>query len=199
MKMSMEKSDWYDSDEDSPPPPEKIIYPELPLNSTWSLYFHEGYTDDWSEESYKLIYTVSTVQDFWRLMNNLPKFENYFLFFMRDNHPPLWEKKENAGTGWVYKIPKKGKKTLVYMTSMKKEKHPHGFNIFIEILISVIGEMICDDSERIIGVSLSPKTDSTCIRIWDTLKNKPLKFGRNFKVKDILNNKPHTKTHGKDN
>lgn len=164
--------------------------PDLPLNSKWSLYFHEAFNNDWGKDSYKLVYTISTVKEFWRLINNLPKFQIYFLFFMRESHSPIWESKENDGSGWIYKIPKKNDYTRFNLTSSADNQvQPYGFTLFVDLLLYVIGETICDNPERIIGISISPKKEETTIRIWDTETSKPLVFCDKFDIDDIKNNK----------
>lgn len=171
----------------------QIDLPDLPLHSKWTLYFHKSFDNDWSLESYTKIYTVDTVKSFWRLVNNLPKYHNYFWFFMRDNHPPMWEDPQNTGTGWIYRIPFKGDHEL--KLKGVNGYQPCAFNIYVNVLVSVIGEMITTDSERIIGVSISPKKGECQLRLWDTAKEKPLVFSNDFKEKTIRETKAMKNEH----
>ena len=106
-------------------PPQELALPDLPLQSSWSLYFHKAFDNDWSKESYKHIYTVNTVRLFWRLINNLPKYNIIFWFFMRDDHPPIWEDKANEGCGWLYRFPKDSTPTpKLALTTMNRKPQP---------------------------------------------------------------------------
>ena len=54
------------------------------LEDKWVLWYH-SYTDkDWTINSYKQLYTIETIQDFWKLFSNwndtLPELENNMYF-----------------------------------------------------------------------------------------------------------------------
>jgi len=174
----------------SEPKPE---LPDLPLRSKWTLYYHKSFDNDWSRESYKEVYSVESVKMFWRLIHNLPKYNNYFWFFMRDDHPPMWEAPENEGTGWIYRVPYQGDHFL----KLKGVNgwQPCAFNIYVSVLLSVVGEMITEDSDRIIGVSISPKRGECQIRLWDKEKDKPLVFTDDFQEKNVRGVKPMKNAH----
>jgi hypothetical protein len=69
---------------------------------------------------------------------------------MREGHPPLWEDKSNInGGGLSFKI---------------HNKEVDNFWLIASMLL--IGESICDHPEEVVGISVSPKTRNTTIRIW---------------------------------
>jgi len=179
--------------------------PDLPLQSSWTLYYHKPFEKDWSPESYTKIYTARTVKEFWRLFNNLPKYTYHFWFLMRDDHTPLWEDPINRGRGWVYRIPKPSKHNLdchgLMMESMvvadlgRRVKHPYCFNVFVHIILSIIGETICKESDRIIGISISPKKNESVIRLWDSRTEGPIDFSPSFTIDEILTGTPMVNDH----
>tara|TARA_Y100000741_G_scaffold346741_1_gene313389 strand:+ start:118 stop:678 length:561 start_codon:yes stop_codon:yes gene_type:complete len=84
----------------------------------WSLYAHywtnerKNYTND-----YEKIHTVSTVQDFWRMFNNIPNPSSFLnemvlingkqvvtFSFFKSNIKPEWEDEHNEkGSEWCYR------------------------------------------------------------------------------------------------
>jgi len=121
-----------------------------PLEHTWVLWYHDG-KSDWSLESYKYIWEFSTIEDFWRLYNNLPSISNTFIFLMRKGHPPIWEVPENIkGGSWLFKFPKK---------VADRE--------WLKISLYLIGETLSDNSEHLIGLSVSPKNYNVVMRVWN--------------------------------
>lgn len=174
---------------------------DLPLHSTWTLYWHKSFDNDWSPESYKKIISIDSIITFWRVFNNLPRYNNHFWFLMRGDHPPMWEDPVNRGQGFIYKVPLKDKvPNEIRIPAVDAEYkpvgyQPAGFCNYVDLILSVIGEMITDDSERIIGVSISPKKGECQIRLWDTRPETPLVFGHDFKNPVILSTEPLVNPH----
>ena len=122
-----------------------------PLKNTWILWYHDPEDSDWTLESYKKIYEFSTIEDFWRLYNNLPSIVNSMFFLMKKGHPPIWETPQNINGGaWLYKFPKK-------MADCFWGK----FSMYI------VGETLMEETSDIIGLSISPKVFNVTIRIWN--------------------------------
>ena len=124
------------------------------LNTNWTLWSHNLNNNDWSINGYKKIYTMSTVEEFWRLNNklNLNIIQNEMLFFMKNKIQPLWEHKDNINGGcWSYKISKK-----------------EAYLSWIEICMALCSEILIEDTYNNIinGVSISSKKNFCIIKIW---------------------------------
>jgi len=78
-----------------------------PLMNVWKLYYHYD-INKWTIDSYVLISTIKTVEDFWTLINYLKKNKTILeehLFLMKNNILPIWECNENKNGGcWSFKI-----------------------------------------------------------------------------------------------
>ena len=63
------------------------------LMDTWTLWAHLPHDTDWSLESYKKIYEISSIKDALILYENLPEtiIKNCMLFLMRKGIKPTWE------------------------------------------------------------------------------------------------------------
>lgn len=138
-----------------------------PLQNTWILWYHEPDSKDWSLESYKKIYEFDTIEDFWRLYNNLPSIVNSMFFLMKKGHPPIWEVPQNINGGaWLYKFPKK-----------------MADSFWLKFSCYLIGETIANCTDDIIGISISPKVFNVTIRIWNCNSKKcqdQLKFNPEY-------------------
>ena len=126
------------------------------INSQWTIYYHAPDSSDWSLASYKLIAKVTTIEQFWTVLNELgPKvIETGMLFIMRGDIPPLWEHYNNA-KGGSYSI----------RVSMKTAEE-----IFHKYAASVVGECLLPECsmDTINGISISPKSGDNCIiKIWN--------------------------------
>ena len=143
----------------------------MKLENTWVLWYHDG-VSDWSLESYRYICEFNTVEDFWRLYNNIPSFSNSSVFLMKKGHPPIWESPENIkGGSWLFKFPKK---------VADKE--------WLKMSLYLVGETLCEDTSNIIGLSISPKNYNVTIRIWN--KNNEECYNKVKLPEDIARYKP---------
>ena len=151
------------------------------LNSNWKFWFHDPLDNNWKLESYKDIYTIDTIERYWKLYSFLNNkiIENSMLFLMRDTIDPLWEDTENINGGcWSLKIPK-----------------GNIFDIWNNISIALLSESISNkDTININGISISPKKNFCIIKIW-TNKNinniKNLNTIKNLSYDGIIF-KPHS-------
>lgn len=129
------------------------------LQSSWNLYFHDPFNNNWDKKSFYNIYTINNINEFWDLFNSIKKFMNTGMFFlMRNNIIPLWEEEENKNGGYIsYKI-----KNSSFITEIE------------EILIKLLSEKTLKDNyikdyNIVNGISISPKKHFSIVRIW--LKN----------------------------
>lgn len=127
------------------------------LNDTWSIYFHDPDNEDWSDSSYHLISTISTVQDFVHIYQLLhDSWSKGMFFIMREHIRPQWEDKHNKNGGcFSFKI-------------MKNEVASYWF----ELGSKVLGETMTVDPyrnlhwDKICGISISPKRSFCILRLW---------------------------------
>lgn len=124
------------------------------LNNKWWLWYHSPNDTDWSLDSYRKIYEITTIEDFWNMVNIFSNqhFQNGMFFIMKGGINPMWEDSENISGGcWSFKIPKKD----IYKA-------------WIELSMSVLGEILSTDNKNIInGISVSPKKAFCILKIWN--------------------------------
>jgi hypothetical protein len=126
------------------------------LNDTWCLYFHDPDNDDWGDDSYHAICTMSTSEDFVNVHQLLQDGWSKGMFFiMREHIRPQWEDENNRYGGcFSFKI-------------MKHEVSSYWF----ELGSKVLGETMTSESHRhkwdkICGMSISPKRSFCILRLW---------------------------------
>ena len=134
------------------------------LSDKWTLWAHLPHDTDWRLESYKKIYTGSSVEQMIAIMETLPDVlvKNCMLFLMREGINPIWEDVKNRNGGcFSYKIPNK----IVYSTWKK-------------LSYVVAGGSVCNNNDitkKITGITISPKKNFCIIKIWleDCLHQNP--------------------------
>jgi translation initiation factor 4E len=80
------------------------------LSDNWSLWAHLPHDTDWSINSYKKIYTFTTLEETIAITETLPEslVKNCMLFLMRDGIKPIWEDPKNRNGGcFSYKVSNK--------------------------------------------------------------------------------------------
>jgi hypothetical protein len=133
-----------------------IIVMESFLNDNWALYFHDPDEDNWSDDSYKLICTITTVEDFvhlHRLLRN--DWMKGMFFIMREHIRPQWEDKHNRDGG-------------CFSFKIMKDEVP---NYWFECVSKVLGETMFMEPyrnkwDKICGISISPKRSFCILRLW---------------------------------
>ena len=151
------------------------------LNNKWKLWFHDPLDNNWKLDSYKGVYTIDSIESYWKLYSFLNNkiVENSMFFLMRQNIEPLWEHTENINGGsWSLKM----QKGDLYKT-------------WSNISISLLNESISKEASiNINGISISPKKNFCIIKIW-TNKNinniKNLNAIKNLSYDGIIF-KPHS-------
>jgi hypothetical protein len=122
---------------------------------SWMLWYHDPENKDYSLESYVRVADVSTPQQFWTLVDSIPKeaWESGMFFFMRRGFRPIWDSPENeAGGSWSKKV----EASDVYQT-------------FVDMMVHcVTGEIMKTRGETITGITVSPKGQFSIIKIWNT-------------------------------
>jgi len=122
------------------------------LNEVYTFWYHNPDNVDWSLESYIELLEFSTLEEFWVLDKFVRKdmIENGMFFIMKKTVKPIWECSTNInGCCISWKVDRK--------TSYKS-------------WIDCIGHFIMKDfgelTNLINGVSISPKKNSSIIKLW---------------------------------
>lgn len=127
---------------------------EHKLNSTWSLYYHPFNSVDWSINGYTKLLTLETIEDYHIMNNYINKDKNMeegMYYLMRDPYIPVWEHELNVnGGGWTFK-------------QLKSDIH----KFWTGLSSYIVTESISSEPLNIVGISTSPKTTFTTIRIWN--------------------------------
>jgi len=124
------------------------------LNDIWAIYFHDPFDHNWDIPSYKLISTISSVEEFVEIYSLYEDmFLNGMFFLMREHITPRWEDEYNKQGGcFSFKISK----------FIMQDK-------LFELCCQTIGETIGKTSQmssNINGISICPKKNYYIIRIW---------------------------------
>lgn len=133
-----------------------------PLQSTWTMWYNPASKQSSSKawtSNVRPIWSYSTVEDFWRLFNNLvppsrlPQGSNYHMF--KHGVQPEWEDDFNrAGGKWVVMLPNKGEDSLKKLDEC-----------WMWVVLALIGEFF-DDADQISGVVISPRSKQNRIALW---------------------------------
>lgn len=125
------------------------------LYDKWTLYAHLPHDTDWTIKSYKVISTITSVEQAIAIYNNIPDkmAQNCMMFLMRNNIKPIWEDVSNRNGG-----------SFSYKVSNKNV--PHAWR---NLCYQMMGETISKHREflsKINGCTISPKKNFCIIKIW---------------------------------
>lgn len=140
------------------------------FNDSWNLYFHDPDNNNWDIDSYVLLSSVSSIQDWIRISESFKQVWNKGMFFlMREYIQPIWEDENNKHGGCIsFKI-------------WKNEVADYWF----ELGSRALGETLLTDNQKInwqmiSGISISPKRNYCIARIW--LKQDTIKESANYSI-----------------
>lgn len=125
------------------------------LNNKWVLWAHLPHDTDWSLNSYKSIYKLTTVEETIGIIETLPEIlvKNCMLFIMKEKINPIWEDKENREGGcFSYKISNK-----------------NVYQVWRDLTYVLVGETISSNIgfvNNVTGITISPKKNFCIIKIW---------------------------------
>jgi len=128
---------------------------EIVFNNKWKLWYHHN-KKAWNISDYKMIYTISNIQDYWDFHNNLNIFNGIIsqhFFLMKDDIKPIWEDPLNKKGGcWSIKI------------SIEKST-----DLWIKLSLYILGQtFLTNNNDMINGISISTKNNNyTIIKIWN--------------------------------
>jgi hypothetical protein len=126
------------------------------LNDVWTFYFHDPYDASWVNESYKLLGTIGTAEEFWQHHSLVKSDVNKGIFFiMRDYVFPCWDDPANLEGGCL---------SIKVLKDVVAE-------FWEDISIKLLGETLLKEEHRnswnlINGISTSPKKHFCIIKIW---------------------------------
>lgn len=123
------------------------------LNSRWSIWYHHQ-KNSWKLESYKKIFEINNIEDFWIFNNNinlLGGINSQHYFMMREDIFPIWEDENNKNGGcWSIKIPLE-----------------RSYELWIKLSMYIIGETLTNNELLINGISVCAKNNTTSVvKIW---------------------------------
>ena len=135
------------------------------LNTSWTIYIHNIHDKDWSLESYKKVFTIRTIEDFWVFFSNFTRFREFNFYIMRGNIKPVYEDKLNINGG-----------SYSYIVQGKEVRET-----LIHVLMKMIGETLINVNHhrQITGVSLVPKRGTSILKIWISNKKKLMELNIN--------------------
>lgn len=142
---------------------------EYPLEHTWVLWLHLKNNRDWSRDSFIEISKIKTIQNFWRVYNNI-RFDNEIYFLMKEGVFPLWETEENKNGGtWSMSI----------LRNISND-------FWLNLSMLLVGLTLSNNYEDINGISIRPKFSNSIVKIWTKSKKSKDKFDLFFDMKKIL-------------
>ena len=121
----------------------------------WTLWYHDPNDSNYSLNSYIKVYEIKTVDEFWGVVDGIPKdvWESGMFFFMKTGIPPLWDAPENdKGGAWSMKVDASDTHT-VFVDCMA-----HCF----------VNSILKSNNDCIAGVTVSPKGQFHIIKVWNT-------------------------------
>jgi translation initiation factor 4E len=137
------------------------IINEYKLANNWDVWIHY-IKDNWKIDGYKKIFTISSIEDFWILNNNIhilsgahDSLNNLQIYFMKEGIKPIWEDQLNRNGGcWSLKL-----------------NNIDSFTAWVNLGIYMIGNTIINESfeklQNINGLSFSQKNNtSSIIKLW---------------------------------
>lgn len=126
----------------------------MELSQKWILWYHDPNNSDYSLESYIRISEITTVEDFWTIVEAISSeaWNSGMFFLMRDGYRPLWDAPENdKGGAWS-----------------KKVDASETFNVFVDCMVHFIaGKFLTKHNDTVVGITLSPKGNFHIIKIWN--------------------------------
>lgn len=137
----------------------------LIFNNTWVLWSHEINDLDYSLRSYKVCWETNNMNTFLENMDKIVEedWSKKMYFFMRKGITPRYEDQKNTkGGSWSFRV----NKNFCYTS-------------WFSLCLQCMGECLIEnlsDMKQINGISLSPKNNTTTIRIWNSINNDKLKL-----------------------
>eukprot|EP00002_Diphylleia_rotans_P037152 TRINITY_DN8276_c0_g1_i1.p1 TRINITY_DN8276_c0_g1~~TRINITY_DN8276_c0_g1_i1.p1 ORF type:complete len:261 (-),score=40.60 TRINITY_DN8276_c0_g1_i1:51-833(-) len=162
--------------------------PDLhPLQHKWILYFDyrskKLTTESW-KDSIKMISEINSVENFWRLQNNLPRLDKLHngstYHFFKCGIFPAWEDEANRyGGRWLLRLSTRSRDVM--------------YQKWLRLLMACIGEMF-DDGPEICGCVVNFRTVDSRISVWtrsSTKRQVALSIGKQMRSLLELDDSSH--------
>ena len=123
-----------------------------PLNRTYTFWYHSPENIDYSITSYIELLEFNTLEEWWVLDRFVRRdmIENGMFFIMKAGCLPVWEDPSNVNGGCIsWKVDRK-----------------NAYKSWIDCIGHFIMNNMNELSDKINGVSISPKKNSSIIKIW---------------------------------
>jgi len=139
--------------------PRHIAEMKHPLSSTWTIWYHGNNKERTWDQNYRAIVSVSSVEDFWAVVNYLQvasKLElgcDYSLF--KAGMRPDWEDSSNCGGGRWH-----------ISSSMQARESGQLDSWWTELLLILIGEQAGDHSRLVNGAVVNIKSRADKLAVW---------------------------------
>jgi hypothetical protein len=133
----------------------KLNLDSLIPTGPWTLYFHSPEETKWTLNTFINLGSMKSWRDFWAIIETLKaeSLSDGMFFLMRDPSPPLWESHHHIRGG-------------CYSFRCQKKDASH---IYLNhIIASMLGSLPTDSTNRINGISISPKRGFNIIKVWNT-------------------------------
>eukprot|EP01098_Paradermamoeba_levis_P004529 TRINITY_DN1939_c0_g1_i1.p1 TRINITY_DN1939_c0_g1~~TRINITY_DN1939_c0_g1_i1.p1 ORF type:complete len:210 (-),score=44.93 TRINITY_DN1939_c0_g1_i1:209-838(-) len=139
-----------------------LLIEPIPFENSWAFWLDKytgpGLTVEEYEASLLQLGVFSTVQEFWRWFNNLPKVDKLqprmSYHMMKQGVKPLWEHEANVNGGnLAFKIRKED-------TNL----------VWLRLILSVVGEQflsLLNEYDEICGITISIRKAENVIDIWN--------------------------------
>lgn len=129
----------------------------------FSLFAHHNKDRSWNDISYVLLNRIDSVDTFWRVFNTIKEqkvYDDFSLYFMKENIKPKWEDPRNISGGCLsYKI----------NTTSLNEIH----DLFLHTCIQCAENKIIEFDDIVNGVNVIVKSRHIIIKLWlSEIKNK---------------------------
>jgi hypothetical protein len=124
------------------------------LNDTWSLYFHDPWSADWTMDSYVRVGDISSIEDFAEVTRVISKHLHQGMWFcFRESVFPCWDDPANIEGG------------CISMKLLKNDSVPY----FERLWQLMLGENLLVDPDawqHLNGISISPKKHFCIVKLW---------------------------------
>jgi hypothetical protein len=154
----------------------EVMSNNIVFNNFWVLWSHDINDEDYSLKSYTIVWQTNNMKDFLEKINLFTEEEwsAKMFFFMRKGITPRYEDVRNVkGGSWSFRVNKN-----------------YCYTSWISLCIQCMGECLIErwnEMRLINGISLSPKNNTTTVRIWTSENQNQLKL--QYQIPNIDQNK----------
>lgn len=150
------------------------------LTNNWCLWLRKHDEKSWDINTYKNVYTLNSIEEYWALHNNIHRLQD-MMFLMKEDIKPVFEDKKNKNGGQI-----------TFVSSLKEM-----LNVYHDLSALILTNNFCNQMEYINGFSLSIRGNKGLFKIWindfdnfkENLLNKKIKINYknryfdNFRIK----------------